>query len=126
MWRGGQAAIWRGVRRLSKAGEAWLGAANGVVAISVAHILGAQLSNDTDMLWLGLVLLAITLVIGLGICRVRFGRALMALREDELAARYVGIGPLQYEIASFVIVGGLAGIAGAYFAGLFGYVTPAS
>jgi len=104
----------------------WLGAANGVVAIPVPHILGVQLSNDTDMLWLGLVLLAVTLAIGLGITRIRLGRALIALREDELAARCVGIRPLRYKIASFAIAGGLAGIAGAYFAGLFGYVGPSS
>lgn len=104
----------------------WLGAANGVVAIPVPHILGAQVSNDTDMLWLGLVLLAITLAVGLGISRIRFGRALIALREDELAARCVGIRPLRYKIASYAVAGGLAGIAGAYFAGLFGYVGPTS
>jgi branched-chain amino acid transport system permease protein len=104
----------------------WLGAANGVVAIPVPHVLGVQLTNDTDMLWLGLVLLAITLVIGCGIIRMRFGRALIALREDELAARCVGIRPLRYKVASFTIAGGLAGIAGAYFAGLFGYVGPTS
>lgn len=104
----------------------WLGEANGLVAIPPPRVLGYQLVSDSAMLWLGLVLLVITLVIGRGICKVRFGRALVALREDELAARCVGVRPLRYKIASYAIAGALAGIAGAYFAGLFGYVGPTS
>jgi branched-chain amino acid transport system permease protein len=104
----------------------WLGAANGLVAIPPPRVLGVQLISDSALLWLGLVLLVITLVIGRGICKIRFGRALVALREDELAARCVGIRPLRYKIAAYTIGGALAGVAGAYFAGLFGYVGPSS
>jgi branched-chain amino acid transport system permease protein len=104
----------------------WLGAANGLVAIPPPRVLGVQLISDSAILWLGLVLLVITLVIGRGICKTRFGRALVALREDELAARCVGIRPLRYKIAAYAIGGALAGVAGAYFAGLFGYVGPTS
>jgi branched-chain amino acid transport system permease protein len=104
----------------------WLGRANGLVAIPPPRVLGVQLVSDSADLWLGLVLLVITLVIGRGICKIRFGRALVALREDELAARCVGIRPLRYKIASYTVAGALAGVAGAYFAGLFGYVGPTS
>lgn len=104
----------------------WLGAANGLVAIPLPLLFGRQLTGNGQMLWLGLALLAITLVIGRGICGIRFGRALVALREDELAARSAGIRPLRYKVAAYTVGGAMAGIAGAYFAGLFGYVGPTS
>jgi len=104
----------------------WLGEANGLVAIPPPHVLGTQLISNSAILWLGLVLLALMLVVGRGICKIRFGRALIALREDELAARCVGIRPLRYKIAAYAIGGATAGVAGAFFAGLFGYVGPTS
>ena len=73
-----------------------------------------QLVSDSALLWLGLVLLVITLVIGRGICKIRLGRALVALREDELAARCVGIRPLRYKIAADLIGGALAGVRRGY------------
>jgi branched-chain amino acid transport system permease protein len=104
----------------------WLGAANGIVAIPAPKVLGVSLITDSAMLWLGLVLLVITLAIGLAICKIRFGRALLAIREDELAARCAGIRPLRYKIAAYTVAGATAGIAGAYFAGLFSFVGPTS
>ncbi len=104
----------------------WLGEANGLVAIPPPRVLGVQLASDGALLWLGLGLLIVTVVIGRGISKIRFGRALVALREDELAARCVGIRPLRYKIAAYAIGGATAGLAGAYFAGLFGYVGPSS
>jgi branched-chain amino acid transport system permease protein len=42
-----------------------------------------------------------------------WGRALRALREDEIAAASVGVDPTQYKVTSFVLAASGAGIAGA-------------
>lgn len=104
----------------------WLGGANGVTSIPAPTILGFQFTATSSMLWLGVVLFVVTAVIARGIGRIRFGRALIAIREDELAARCVGVRPLRYKIAAYTVAGLLAGVAGAYFAGLLGFVGPTS
>lgn len=47
-----------------------------------------------------------------------WGRALRALREDEIAAAAVGVDPTRYKVTSFVISSMGAGIAGALLAGM--------
>lgn len=104
----------------------YVGAPEGISPIPTAHVFGIALSSYTALLWFGLILFVVVVVASLALSRVRFGRALMAIREDELAARCAGIRPLRYKIAAYVVAGILAGLAGAYFASLFGFVGPAS
>lgn len=55
----------------------------------------------------------------------RFGRALVAIREDEIAAETMGINPLVYKIKGFAVGTFLAGISGALFAHMMQYLNPA-
>jgi branched-chain amino acid transport system permease protein len=48
--------------------------------------------------------------------RSRYGRALEAIREDELAARSMGIDVGQHRLAAFVTAGAVAGLYGVLFA----------
>jgi len=54
----------------------------------------------------------------------RFGRALKAIREDEIAAEAMGIDPARYKVQSFAIGTFLAGIGGALYAHFLGYINP--
>ncbi len=44
------------------------------------------------------------------------GRALLSIREDEIAARAMGVNITKYKVRAFVLAAGLAGIAGALYA----------
>jgi branched-chain amino acid transport system permease protein len=58
-------------------------------------------------------------VLGVVAWRIKFsgwGRALRALREDEIAAAAVGVDPTRYKVTSFVIAAALAGVAGGLMA----------
>ena len=64
----------------------------------------------------------------LGMYRIqnsRFGRALTAIREDEIAAETMGINPLLYKIKAFAIGTFVAGISGSLFAHMMQYLHPA-
>jgi len=52
------------------------------------------------------------------------GRALLAVREDEIAANTMGINPFRYKMLAFVTGGFLAGIAGGLYAHLYAFVHP--
>lgn len=55
----------------------------------------------------------------------RFGRALAAIREDEIAAESMGINTFLYKVESFAIGTFLAGISGGLYAHLLQYINPA-
>jgi branched-chain amino acid transport system permease protein len=54
------------------------------------------------------------------------GRAWEALKENEVAARATGINPTTTKLAAFMLGASFAGVGGAFFAGLEGFVNPSS
>ncbi|NVN99949.1 MAG: branched-chain amino acid ABC transporter permease [Geobacteraceae bacterium] len=54
----------------------------------------------------------------------RFGRALKAIRGDEIAAESMGINLARYKISSFALGTFFAGIGGALYAHFLGYINP--
>jgi branched-chain amino acid transport system permease protein len=71
-----------------------------------------------------LVLLAATYLFLLWLVRSRFGRVLQGIRINEQRMRALGYDTYRHRLAVFVIAGAIAGIAGALFASLDGFVTP--
>jgi branched-chain amino acid transport system permease protein len=60
------------------------------------------------------------------IVRSRFGRALTAIREDEVAASVLGINPSVYKVAAFTLSAMYAGLAGSLFAYQILFISPVS
>ena len=54
----------------------------------------------------------------------RFGRLLMAIRDDETRVRFSGYNPTGYKVLVFAISGAIAGIAGALYTVQTGIITP--
>jgi branched-chain amino acid transport system permease protein len=63
----------------------------------------------------GFVLILITLVVVQNLVNSRSGRAIMALRDNRIAAESVGINVTKYKLMAFVTSAALAGAAGALF-----------
>jgi branched-chain amino acid transport system permease protein len=64
------------------------------------------------LIWTFVIL---TILIIRNIVKSSHGRAILALRDDEVAAELVGIDTTRYKVLVFVIGAGLAGLAGALF-----------
>ena len=60
------------------------------------------------------------------LARSRWGAAMRAVRDSETAAESVGLNPVAMKTAAFTISAICAGIAGAFFAPLSGFVTPST
>jgi branched-chain amino acid transport system permease protein len=56
----------------------------------------------------------------------RVGRALEAIRENEIAARATGIDATRYKIVAFVLAGAYAGLAGSLLAHMTNFISPDS
>jgi branched-chain amino acid transport system permease protein len=55
-----------------------------------------------------------------------FGRALQAVRDDELAARSLGIPARKLKVEAFAVAAGLVGVAGAMYSSYVTYIDPTS
>lgn len=64
----------------------------------------------------GFILIMVTLIIIFNLVNSRSGRAIMALRDNRIAAESVGINVTKYKMMAFVTSAALAGAAGALFA----------
>ena len=67
-----------------------------------------------NFIWIGGFAL-ITIVVVHNIVKSDIGRALISIREDELAAEAMGVNTTRYKVLAFVISSAFAGIAGALF-----------
>ena len=87
---------------------------NGQVIIQGAQgITGTP--NDSNFT-VGIILLLITLFIVLNLIHSRAGRAIMAIRDNTIAAESVGIPITRYKLMAFSISAALAGVAGLLYA----------
>jgi branched-chain amino acid transport system permease protein len=75
--------------------------------------------------WIFLIAV-LTIVIVYNIVNSAFGRALISIREDELAAEAMGVNTTRYKVMAFVISSALAGAGGVLAAHFDGYLNPKS
>lgn len=78
--------------------------------------LGITGISKLSTVTMGFVLILITLFIVLNLIDSRSGRAIMALRDNRIAAESVGIHVTKYKLMAFVTSAALAGAAGTLFA----------
>jgi branched-chain amino acid transport system permease protein len=69
----------------------------------------------SNFFWIGLFAV-ITIVVVYNIVRSDTGRALVSIREDELASQAMGINTTRYKVLAFVVSSAFAGIAGGLWA----------
>ncbi|HEY9651494.1 MAG TPA: urea ABC transporter permease subunit UrtC, partial [Coleofasciculaceae cyanobacterium] len=90
-------------------------------------LLGFNVS-DTKTQYIFYTLTIVFLAGSYGFCRWltsgRFGRLLVAIRDDESRVRFTGYNPTGFKVLVFAISAGLAGIAGAMFTLQTGIISP--
>ena len=74
----------------------------------------ATIPQYANFIWIG-GLAVITIIVVHNIVRSDIGRALISIREDELAAEAMGVNTTRYKVLAFVISSAFAGIAGSLF-----------
>ncbi len=96
---------------------------NGIEIIKGAQ--GATGNARIATFTVGFVLVMITLIVVLNLVRSRTGRAVMAIRDNRIAAESVGLNVTKYKLTAFVVSTALAGAAGALFGLNYSNVTAA-
>ncbi|MCB8883445.1 branched-chain amino acid ABC transporter permease [Acidisoma cellulosilytica] len=107
-------------------GQAPLGGFNGIPSVPPLNIPGdpdAQL--DTTGLWYAAMGALILCYIMLKwILATRFGRVVVAIRENETRAQLLGYDPRLFKLLTFVIGAGISGVAGCLYTNWGAFISP--
>ena len=109
----------------------------GITLIDPIRIAGINFGRTFDLgftkigsvylyYYLFLLLTIITIVICIRLQDSRLGRAWMAIREDDIAAKAMGINVRNVKLLAFALGASFGGVSGAMFAAFQGFVSPES
>jgi len=104
----------------------WTGGPNGLYNMPTPKFFGTNLVQPTQFYWFLLLLLVITVLV---VHRLRYshvGRAWLAIRQDELAARANGVQVVRYKLYAYMCGAFWAGAVGVLFAAKETIVSPTS
>ncbi len=87
--------------------------------------IGATSTDRISTFTVGIILLIITLIIIFNFINGKYGRNVMATREDRIAAQSVGINVVRTKTIAFVLSAGIAGAAGVLYGLNFSTLVPA-
>jgi len=89
-------------------------------------IFGISVPSVHLYYYLFLILALLIIVVTMRLENSRIGRAWVAIREDEVAAKAMGINTRNIKLLAFAMGASFGGIAGGLFAGFQGFVSPES
>ncbi len=90
------------------------------------ELFGIEFASVTLYYYLFLALVAFSVMICYRLERSRIGRAWMAIREDEIAAKAMGINTRNMKLLAFGMGATFGGVSGVMFASFQGFVSPES
>lgn len=105
----------------------WLsltGGYDGISGIPGIWVFGRELETDLDYYWQSLAFVPVVAGFALLLRHSRFGRAMIAVRDDELAAGTSSVAVVRIKVLAFVIASVLAGLSGSLYAHYSHYIAP--
>jgi len=91
-----------------------------------SKLFGMEFSEPTKYYYLLVLVVVVVVVINLRLQNSRIGRAWEAIREDETAARAMGINTTRLKLLAFAMGATFGGIAGGFFSATQHFVSPES
>ncbi|HEX3394363.1 MAG TPA: branched-chain amino acid ABC transporter permease [Acidimicrobiales bacterium] len=105
--------------------ERFTGGYQGIAAVPGVSVFGHAL-DDRGLYAVALVVALVVLAAAVALKASPLGRACMALRDDEVAARSFGVHPGRLRLLAFAVGSGMAGAAGGLYAVQNGFVSSVS
>jgi branched-chain amino acid transport system permease protein len=98
----------------------------GLTPIQPPALFGYSMSHPLDFYFIVLVIIVLAITVARRLEASRIGRAWAAMREDELAARSMGVPLVKMKLMAFAIGASFAGMMGVIFAAKQTFVDPSS
>jgi branched-chain amino acid transport system permease protein len=106
--------------------EPWTGGVQGLVVTKPDAPFGLPISQDMWLYYFTLVVALVIYIASVNLLRSRSGRAMMAIRDNEIAASAMGVDISMYKTLAFGVSAGITGVAGALGAIAVQFVAPDS
>ncbi|RYX91472.1 MAG: branched-chain amino acid ABC transporter permease [Comamonadaceae bacterium] len=104
------------------AGGKFTGAGRGI-SITRPTMLGMDLSSDRAFYWFCLAMCTLAVLFTLNLRRSYVGRAFVAIRDNDIAARTMGVNLVRFKLLAFIVSAALTGVAGALMGMYLGIVS---
>jgi branched-chain amino acid transport system permease protein len=114
------------VPQILKYFEHWTGGSQGIVLSKPNAPFGLRLNPDQWLYFVTLGVLVLLFWLGANLLRGRVGRAIVAIRDNHIAAEAMGINTALYKSLVFGVSAAYTGVAGALSASVIAYVAPDS
>jgi branched-chain amino acid transport system permease protein len=114
------------VPQILKYFENWTGGSQGIVLSKPNAPFGLRLNPDQWLYFLTLAVLVLLFWLGANLLKGRVGRAIVAIRDNHIAAEAMGINTALYKSLVFGVSAAYTGVAGALSASVIAYVAPDS
>ena len=114
------------VPQILKYFDSWTGGSQGIVLSKPRAPLGLPLSRDQWLYYVALSVLIVLFVLTWNLLRTRPGRAIVAIRDNPIAAQAMGIDTALYKSLTFGVSACYTGIAGAVGGLAVAFVAPDS
>lgn len=98
--------------------------ADGITGIPRPVLGSFEFNSDNRIFYIILAVLVLLIVGAVRIKRSRLGRALIAIRQSEIAAEVMGINTYHLKVLAFLLSAFYSGIAGSLYAHLTMYISP--
>lgn len=105
----------------------WIGVTggyDGISGIPGINVFGHVIDTDLGGYFLSLAFLVVVAAFAFALRHSRFGRAMIAVRDDEIAAGTSGVPVVRTKVLAFVIASALAGLSGSLYAHFAHYISP--
>jgi branched-chain amino acid transport system permease protein len=87
-------------------------------------VANMQFADRRGFVWLALALVVLGLLVTTWLRHSRFGAWLQAVRDNEDAARAIGVDPFRVKLGATAVSGAFMGAAGALYVQVFQYIDP--
>jgi urea transport system permease protein len=109
--------------------QAYTGGTNGITNIGAAELFGRTVQSkgmQEAFYWATVIALALVFVAGRWLVATRFGRVLVATRDDESRLRFLGYNPVTIKVTVFVISAIVAALGGMLYVPQVGIISPSA
>lgn len=100
------------------------GGFDGITDIPPVGFFGYQIDDDRGFYFLSLAFVVLAALFGIALRHSRYGRAMIAIRDDELAAGTSSVSVTRTKVLAFVIASMLAGLSGVLYAHHATFIAP--
>lgn len=98
---------------------------NGAMGLGDIPTLYNRRTSPAGLFVYAFIIMALVIVVNFSFGRSRHGRAVIAIREDEIAAESAGVNTTYYKLFAFVLAAFIAGVAGGLYANQIQVIDPA-